>query len=171
MDRDCAARARVFCAGADIKERRAMQHRCRSAHAEVALDRGALDRTEKPVIRRHSWLFAWAGAWNWPWLAICVSRPRTPCLPFPETGLGLSPEVEGTPALWSVAAARGVLWTCSTGGRADARRALTRLITRMADSADFAARGGHRSGRTHCPEAAHGNVMLAKQAVRAAWLP
>lgn len=131
------AGARGFCAGADIKERRAAET---SVQVRRRMQKSrwieALDRTEKPVIAA---IHGYCMGGGMELALACDLRFAAPDAVFalPETGLGLIPGGGGTQRLGSVVGPGRALDLLLTGDRVDARRAFDiGLITRMADSAD-----------------------------------
>lgn len=130
------AGARGFCAGADIKERRAAES---SVQVRRRMQKSrwieALDRTEKPVIAAvHG--YCMGGGME---LALaCDLRFAAPDAVFalPETGLGLIPGGGGTQRLGAVVGPGRALDLLLTGDRMNAQQALEiGLITRVAGSA------------------------------------
>ena len=131
------AGARGFCAGADIKERRAAET---SVQVRRRMQKSrwieALDRTEKPVIAA---IHGYCMGGGMELALACDLRFAAPDAVFalPETGLGLIPGGGGTQRLGAVVGLGRALDLLLTGDRVDARRAFDiGLITRMADSAD-----------------------------------
>ena len=131
------AGARGFCAGADIKERRAAET---SVQVRRRMQKSrwieALDRTEKPVIAA---IHGYCMGGGMELALACDLRFAAPDAVFalPETGLGLIPGGGGTQRLGAVVGPGRALDLLLTGDRVDARRAFDiGLITRMADSAD-----------------------------------
>ncbi len=128
---------RGFCAGADIKERRAPES---SVQVRRRMQKSrwieALDCTEKPVIAAvHG--YCMGGGME---LALaCDLRFAAPDAVFalPETGLGLIPGGGGTQRLGQVVGPGRALDLLLTGDRIDAQRALSvGLVTRVADSVE-----------------------------------
>lgn len=131
------AGARGFCAGADIKERRAAES---SVQVRRRMQKSrwieALDRTEKPVIAA---IHGYCMGGGMELALACDLRFAAPDAVFalPETGLGLIPGGGGTQRLGSVVGPGRALDLLLTGDRMDAPQALTiGLVTRVAGSAD-----------------------------------
>lgn len=128
---------RGFCAGADIKERRAAES---SVQVRRRMQKSrwieALDGTEKPVIAA---IHGYCMGGGLELALACDLRFAAPDAVFalPETGLGLIPGGGGTQRLGSVVGPGRALDLLLTGDRMDAHRALAiGLVTRVADSAD-----------------------------------
>ncbi|MDP3108108.1 enoyl-CoA hydratase/isomerase family protein [Hydrogenophaga sp.] len=126
---------RGFCAGADIKERRAAES---SVQVRRRMQKSrwieALDRTEKPVIAA---IHGYCMGGGMELALACDVRFAAPDAVFalPETGLGLIPGGGGTQRLGSVVGPGRALDLLLTGDRMDAQRALTiGLVTRVAGS-------------------------------------
>lgn len=126
---------RGFCAGADIKERRAAES---SVQVRRRMQKSrwieALDRTEKPVIAA---IHGYCMGGGMELALACDVRFAAPDAVFalPETGLGLIPGGGGTQRLGSVVGPGRALDLLLTGDRMDAQRALTiGLVTRVAES-------------------------------------
>jgi enoyl-CoA hydratase/carnithine racemase len=128
---------RGFCAGADIKERRAAES---SVQVRRRMQKSrwieALDRTEKPVIAA---IHGYCMGGGMELALACDVRFAAPDAVFalPETGLGLIPGGGGTQRLGSVVGPGRALDLLLTGDRMDAPQALAiGLVTRVAGSAD-----------------------------------
>lgn len=128
---------RGFCAGADIKERRAAES---SVQVRRRMQKSrwieALDRTEKPVIAA---IHGYCMGGGMELALACDVRFAAPDAVFalPETGLGLIPGGGGTQRLGSVVGPSRALDLLLTGDRMDAAQALAiGLVTRVAGSAD-----------------------------------
>ncbi|MES2889199.1 MAG: enoyl-CoA hydratase/isomerase family protein [Pseudomonadota bacterium] len=126
---------RGFCAGADIKERRAAES---SVQVRRRMQKSrwieALDRTEKPVIAA---IHGYCMGGGMELALACDVRFAAPDAVFalPETGLGLIPGGGGTQRLGAVVGPGRALDLLLTGDRMDAQRALTiGLVTRVAGS-------------------------------------
>lgn len=128
---------RGFCAGADIKERRATES---SIQVRRRMQKSrwieALDRTEKPVIAA---IHGYCMGGGMELALACDVRFAAPDAVFalPETGLGLIPGGGGTQRLGSVVGPGRALDLLLTGDRVDAAQALViGLVTRVAGSVD-----------------------------------
>jgi enoyl-CoA hydratase len=128
---------RGFCAGADIKERRATES---SIQVRRRMQKSrwieALDRTEKPVIAA---IHGYCMGGGMELALACDVRFAAPDAVFalPETGLGLIPGGGGTQRLGSVVGPGRALDLLLTGDRMDAAQALViGLVTRVAGSVD-----------------------------------
>lgn len=126
---------RGFCAGADIKERRAAET---SVQVRRRMERTrwieALDRTEKPVIAA---IHGYCMGGGMELALACDLRFAGPEAIFalPETGLGLIPGGGGTQRLAGAVGPGRALDLLLTGDRVDAQRALAiGLVTRVASS-------------------------------------
>jgi enoyl-CoA hydratase/carnithine racemase len=126
---------RGFCAGADIKERRAAES---SVQVRRRMQKSrwieALDRTEKPVIAA---IHGYCMGGGMELALACDLRFAAPDAVFalPETGLGLIPGGGGNQRLGSVGGPGRGLDLLLTGDRMDAPRALDiGLVTRVASS-------------------------------------
>ena len=130
------AGARGFCAGADIKERRAAES---SVQVRRRMQKSrwieALDRTEKPVIAA---IHGYCMGGGMELALACDLRFAAPDSVFalPETGLGLIPGGGGTQRLGAVVGPGRALDLLLTGDRMNAQQAQEiGLITRVAGSA------------------------------------
>ena len=131
----CGAGERGFCAGADIKERRAAES---SVQVRRRMQKSrwieALDRTEKPVIAA---IHGYCMGGGMELALACDLRFSSPDAVFalPETGLGLIPGGGGTQRLGSVVGPGRALDLLLTGDRMNAHRAFDiGLVTRVAGS-------------------------------------